>query len=289
MIYLLLSILTSSSIFIIFKLFDKYNIDRLQAIIFNYGIACTCGIIAYQKTINISELPQYNWFYFTIGLGIIFISVFNIMAITAQRNGLSVVAVAGKMSVVIPIIFGLLLYNETIGWLKALGIILALISIYLVTVNPEGIKKGASLLFPLLVFIGSGFIDTSLKFLQTNYVQENEVALFSASIFGAAFIIGILVLFFQIIKKTFVFKFKNLVGGVSLGIINYFSIYFLIKAIGYKSLESSTVFTINNVSILLTTAILGVILFKEQLNNKNKLGILLASIGIVLVSVSGKF
>ena len=64
---------------------------------------------------------------------------------------------------------------------------------------------------------------------------------------------------------------------------------FLIKAIGYKDLESSTVFTLNNVAILLTTAILGVVLFNEKLNTKNKLGILLASIGIVLVSVSGQF
>ena len=289
MIYLLLSILSSSSIFIIFKLYDKFNVNRLQAIIYNYGVACFCGLLAYNQPVQISKLPQYDWFYFSLGLGFVFISIFNVMAITAQRNGLSVVAVASKMSVVIPIIFGFILYNESIGWIKILGIFLALISIYLVTSNPDKVIKGGSFLFPLIVFIGSGFIDTSLKYLETTYVNESEVSLFSASIFASAFIIGITILIFQFINKTFKFELKNLIGGVSLGIINYYSIYFLIKAISYKNLESSTVFTINNVSILLISAILGVLLFKEKLNSKNKLGILLASIGIILVSLSGQF
>lgn len=289
MIYLLLSILSSSSIFIIFKLYDRFNVNRLQAIIYNYGIACTCGVLAYKKPIILNELPQYDWFYYTIGLGFVFIAVFNVMAITAQRNGLSVVAVASKMSVVIPIIFGFLLYNESIGWIKILGILLALLSIYLVTVNPDKIIKSGSLIYPLIVFIGSGFIDTSLKYLETTHVKEGDVALFSASIFATAFCIGIVIILHQLTKKTFKFEIKNLIGGLTLGIVNYFSIFFLIKAIGYKDLESSTVFTLNNVAILLTTAILGVVLFNEKLNTKNKLGILLASIGIVLVSVSGQF
>lgn len=289
MIYLLLSILSSSSIFIVFKLFSKYNVNRLQAIIFNYAVACTCGIFTYNKPIILSELPQYDWFYFTLGLGFVFISIFNSMAITSQRNGLSVVAVASKMSVVIPIIFSFILYNESIGWIKTLGIILALISIYLVSVNPNRIIKGGSLVYPLIVFIGSGFIDTSLKFLETTYVKEDEVALFSASIFAAAFCIGLVIIFSQLAKKTFKFEIKNLIGGITLGVINYCSIYFLIKAIGYKNLESSTVFTLNNVAILLTTTILGVVLFSEKLNTKNKLGIFLACLGIILVSISGQF
>ena len=289
MIYLLLSILSSSSIFIIFKLYDKFKVDSLQAIIFNYAVACICGLLAYQQPIQLNKIPNYDWFYYAIGLGFVFISIFNIMAITAQRNGISVVAVASKMSVVIPIIFGFILYHESIGWIKLLGIILALISIYLVTLNPDKVIKGGSFLFPLIVFIGSGFIDTSLKFLETNFVKENEVALFSASIFASAFIIGIAVFLIQFINKSFKFELKNLIGGVSLGIINYYSIYFLIKAISYKNLESSTVFTINNVSILLISTILGIVFFKEKLNTKNKAGILLASMGIILVSLSGQF
>ena len=122
MIYLLLSIIASTIIFIIFKLFEKFNINILQAIVVNYCIAFTTGILAYKGTITISQLPNLDWFYYTLVLGALFIIVFNLMAITTQRSGLSVVSVATKMSVVIPVLFGLLYYNENLGAIKLFGI-----------------------------------------------------------------------------------------------------------------------------------------------------------------------
>lgn len=289
MIYLILSILASSAIFVIFKLFDRFKIDRLQAIIINYGVACICGVLSYNATVNVTTIMDHSWFWYAAAMGFVFISIFNAMAITAQKNGISVVAVASKMSVVIPIIAGFVLYNENINFLKAAGIVIALVSIYMVTVNPEKVNQKASLLFPLIVFIGSGFIDSSIKYLETTYVAPNEVSLFSATIFGSAFCIGLGVFTYQIIKSSFKFKAKNLIGGVILGGINYYSVYFLIKAIGYENVESSTIFTINNVAILLVSALLGTLFFKEKLTTQNKIGIALATIGIVLVSFSGSF
>ena len=113
MIYLLLSILASTIIFINFKLFERFKINILQAIVVNYCIAFITGIIAYDGTVTISKLPTYDWFYFTLILGALFIIVFNLMAITTQRSGLSVVSVATKMSVVIPVLFGLIYYKES--------------------------------------------------------------------------------------------------------------------------------------------------------------------------------
>jgi len=214
---------------VIFKFFGKFKVNSLQAIIFNYLTACIVGFSVYGKPLSVLELSSFNWFYYTLGLGLVFISVFYVMAITTQKNGLSVVAVSSKMSVVIPILVGVFLYNESIGRLKVAGILIALASIYLVTVNPNKIKGSSK------------------------------------------------------------FQFKNLIGGIVLGIANYFSIYFLVKAIGYKGLESSTFFIVNNVGVLFVTSLLGVILFREKLTKQNRLGILLAVVGIILVSLSGSF
>jgi len=288
LIYIVLSILASSTLFVIFKLFGKFKVNSFQAIVFNYITACFFGFSVYGKPLNFLQLSNFNWFYHTLGLGLVFISVFYVMAVTTQKNGLSVVAVASKMSVVIPIMVGVFLYNESIGRLKVAGILIALASIYLVTVNPNKIK-GSTLLYPFLVFLGSGLIDVSLKFLETHYVKPSDVSVFSATLFGTAGLTGIVIFLIQLFQGSFKFQFKNLVGGIVLGIANYFSIYFLIKAIGYKGMESSTFFIINNVGILLITALLGVILFREKLTQQNRLGILLAIVGIVLVSLSGSF
>ncbi len=287
MIYLLLSILASSLIFIVFKLFERFNINILQAIVVNYIIAFTTGIIAYNGTVTISQLPKIDWFYYTLGLGALFIIVFNLMAITTQRSGLSVVSVATKMSVVIPVLFGLFYYNESLGALKLIGIGLALIAVYLSSIKTnKGINIDRKLIIlPILVFLGSGVIDTSIKFLEDTYVAQNDVPLFSAIIFLAAAIVGVFSLIFQAVKGKFKFEFKNIIAGFCLGIPNYFSIYFLVKTLRSDILDSSGIFTINNVAIVTLSTLAGIVLFREKLLPKNWLGILLAIISIILIAL----
>ena len=286
MIYLLLSIIASTLIFINFKLFERFNINILQAIVVNYIIAFITGIIAYDGTVTLSQLPKLDWFYYTLGLGALFIIVFNLMAITTQRSGLSVVSVATKMSVVIPILFGLFYYNESLGALKLFGIGLALIAVYLSSVKTDkGINIDKKLiLLPILVFIGSGIIDTSIKFLEDTYVAQNDVPLFSAVIFLAAAIVGLILIANQAIKGKFKFEAKNIIAGICLGIPNYFSIYFLVKTLRSDILDSSGIFTINNVAIVTISTLAGIILFKEKLLRKNWIGIGLAILSIILIS-----
>ena len=287
MIYLLLSILASTVIFIIFKLFEKFQINIFQAIVVNYCIAFTTGILSYNGTITISQLPNLDWFYYTLILGALFIIVFNLMAITTQKSGLSVVSVATKMSVVVPVLFGLLYYNESLGTVKLIGIAIALIAVYLTSnKSKQGITVNRkSIVLPILVFIGSGIIDTSIKFLEDTYVANNDVPLFSAIIFLAAAIIGFIFIIIQIIRGSFNFEFKNIIAGICLGVPNYFSIYFLVKTLRSDILESSGIFAINNVSIVALSTFAGIFIFKEKLIRKNWIGIALAILSIVLISI----
>ena len=289
MIFLALSIIASTLIFVIFRLFASYNINTLQAIVVNYFVACICGVIGYQNSIELSAIPQYNWFYYTLALGALFIIVFNLMAITTQHNGLSVVSVATKMALVIPIAFGLWYYKEPLGTSKAAGIVLALIAVYLVAVKKDSsiILQKKNLVFPVLVFLGSGLIDTSLNFLQNDFITDKSlIPLFSSTIFLTAGVIGIMVLVAQKIKGVLVLEFKNIIAGIVLGIPNYFSIYFLVKALRSNLFDSSGIFTINNVGIVIISTLLGIVFFKEQLSVKNWIGITLAVISIALVSLA---
>jgi len=288
LIYLLLSIASSSIIFLVFKLYDTFKVNTFQAIVVNYLIATTCGFMAYGKSIDLTIIPSYDWFPGTLFLGVFFIVIFNLMAITTQRNGLSVVSVATKMSVVLPILFGLIYYKESSGILKILGIVLALIAVYLVSLkNSSEISKvkNNGLLLPILVFLGSGIIDTSIKFLEDSFVAEQDVPLFSAMIFLTAFVLGIAILFYQIIKNKQPLAFKNLIGGIALGIPNYYSIYFLVQALRHPTLESSTVFTLNNVGIVMVATLIGILFFKEKLSTKNWIGIAIAVVSIILIAV----
>ncbi len=284
MIYLVISILISSLIFVVFKLFDVFKINTQQAIVVNYAIALSFGLGTSNVSVSIVEIPQQPWFLGAFFLGFLFISIFNVMGITAQKNGLSVASVAGKMSVVIPIIFGIIVYNEGVGLVKVIGILMALIAVYLSSAKSDtNPVKFKNLLFPLLLFVGSGILDTGLKYVETTSVSEGEEPLFLATIFGCAFVLGFFVVVSQLINGKFQFHWKNILGGIVLGIPNYYSMEFLLKA--FKTdIESSTLFTINNVGIVILTTVFALLFFKEKLIKKNWIGIALAVFSILLVS-----
>lgn len=287
MIALLLSILSSTLIFVVFKLFDRFQINTFQAIVVNYAVAASCGLLLFEGPIDLRGVPQFDWWPFALALGVLFIVIFYLMAWTTQRSGLSVVSVATKMSVVVPIVFGLWYYHEHLGPLKGLGIVLALISVYLTSLKSESVVliDKRNIIFPILVFLGSGIIDTSLKYLENTYVSPEEVPLFSSSIFFGAFSLGILLLAFRAVKKKRIFSFKSLLGGIALGIPNYFSVFFLLKALKSNLLESSGIFTVNNVAIVMLSTLMGILLFQERLRWKNWVGVTLAVVSICLIAL----
>ena len=286
MIYLLLSILFSTGLFVIFKYFGIFKIDVLKAIFVNYIVAFSMGFLLAERKIPIHQIYLEQCFFGALILGALFVSIFFVMAMTSQKNGVSVASIAGKMSVVVPVLFGVILYNESVTILKFAGIIIALVAVYLSSVKEEKTQKEATLLFPILLFIGSGTIDTLLKYIQINYVPETDVSIFSGSLFGIAAIFGFIILIIKNIRKRESFGLKNILAGVILGVPNYFSIIFLIKALQIENFESSTLFTINNVGIVVVSTLLGLLIFKEKFSFKNKIGVALALLGIIIVAIA---
>ena len=182
MIDLALSVLFSSLIFVVFKLYAVYNINTVNAIIINYVTACVVGLLYYDGDVALRTVPDQPWLPGTLLLGILFIVVFNLMARTSQQLGVSVASVATKMSLVIPVIAGVWIYGESLGPIKILGILLALVAVYFASMKESKLEiSNKSLWLPALVFLGSGIIDSSIKFLEEYYVTPDEFPLFSSS------------------------------------------------------------------------------------------------------------
>lgn len=286
MLDLAFSVLCSSLIFVVFKLFDTYKIETLYAIITNYVVACITGLFFYQEAILFEAIPTKPWFWGTLLLGVLFIIIFNIMAKTAQTVGVSVASVATKMSLVIPVLVGVIAYNEQLSFLKVFGILLALAAVYFASMKQSAIKFSKhALLLPLLVFLGSGIIDASINYFRETLLSAMEFPLFSATVFAAAACTGFLFILTKAIKTPLKANLKNVIGGIALGVPNYFSIFFLLRALENNILNSASIFTINNVAIVMFSTLLGIALFKEKLSLKNWFGIALAIVSILLVAL----
>lgn len=284
MINLLFAILFSSSLFIILKSFSKFDINTFQAIVTNYIVASTVGFLNNNKLFNLQNTLEKEWLGGSVFLGLIFIIVFFIIGKTSQKNGVSVASVASKMSLIIPILFGILFFKETIGATKIAGIFIALVAVYFTTKKDQGTIKVSNFTLPILLFLGTGFTDTSINYIQKSWVNPEDNALFSSFTFLFAFLSGLNIVIIQLFQKKAKLQFKNILAGFILGIPNYFSIYFLLKALQSPEFESATLFTLLNIGVILLTTIFGVILFKEKLYKNNYLGIFLAILALFLVT-----
>ena len=212
-------------------------------------------------------------------LGIFFIGLFNLMGYTAQKVGLTAVSVANKLSLVIPVVAAFIFFNEQITILKITAIALAIIAVVMVTYQKNDTQHRISIwhfILPIILFIGSGFNDSVVNYVQKKMLPAEESGLFVIWIFQIAAIIGSILLIVLFLLKKKIWQWRNILAGICLGVPNYFSMFYLIKALSNSGWQSSIVFPINNVSIVICSAITGIIFFKEKISTLQLTGILIA-------------
>lgn len=288
MIFLILSIVFSTLTVSFFKLFERYGVNTLNAIVVNYISCAILGSIFIQKNVFTTASVSEPWFVYSLILGFLFISIFNAIAKTAQTMGVSISMVAAKLSVVLPIIIAVFIFNEVLSVFQLIGILLSLLAVWLISDQPkqEGHLLKHRFALPLIVFVGSGLIDTLLKYLQRTFIPAVSEAQIVTTIFANAFLFGLLLVVFNSFKsKNHNFSVKDLLWGIALGVPNYFSMYFLVKTLSAFNEEASVIFPVNNIGIVAVSTLVGVGFFKEKLSKQNQYGLVVAAIAIALISL----
>ncbi len=286
MIYLFLSILFSTLTVTYFKIFELKKVQTFQAIIVNY---ITCGVIGTsfsERAIWHPEVYSSPILLYTFILGFLFISIFYCIALTAQKISVSASMVAAKLSVVVPVVLAWLLYQEHITWMQIVGILLSLAAVYFISRKEQSIhQKGwVLLLLPALVFMGSGSIDSLLNYLEKTFVPAFSADEIVTCTFIFAFLLGLTFFVYRSQKGADKFELKSVYWGIALGIPNYFSMYFLVKTLG--SFPATFIFPIINIGIVVMSTLIAFLFFKEHLSKINMLGMALAFIAILLISLS---
>ena len=276
------TIISSTLIFVIFRLFEKYKVDTFQAIVFNYFTAFICGFLLYSNEFSSKIWIQLDWIPYTFLVSLLFISLFFLMGQSSQKNGVAITSVAVKMSLAVSMVGMILIYNEALTLLKITGILLALAGVLLVSISKNtSSNSNSSWKMLLVLFIGSGILDLTLNYTQQHVLNELTPALFSSFGFGIAGIIGSFVIIYQMVFKSVQIKLKNIIAGIILGIPNYFSIFLLLKTYEFIDLTNSSILAIVNVSVVVFSAIFGFVIFRELFTTQKAIG-LIASILAIL-------
>ena len=292
MLYLLGSIVLTSYLTLSFKVLERFRIPTFQAIVFNY-ITCvvTGSLVNGAFPINESS-PGEPWFKWALLMGAIFILLFNLVAYTTQKIGVAVSSVANKLSLVIPFVFSIYLYNETSTWVKFAGILIALASVILTCLPPKKNKFSTQkrlsifllILLPALLFLGSGLLDTLIKYIEQTFLNDTNQNAYLITSFATAAAIGSLLLLLLIVTGKQSWDSRSIIAGIIIGVPNYFSIWCLVHVLKQYQGNSSAIIPINNMGIVLFSSVAAWLLFRERLSAVNWTGIILSLVAIALIA-----
>jgi drug/metabolite transporter (DMT)-like permease len=290
--FLLLCILSSTAIFVIFKTINRLSIPAFPVIVINYLTATLLGLLIYSGNTDFTSIPGSGWLPISVLIGIMFILMFFLVAFSTRKAGLSVTTVASKMSVIFPMVFSLIIDpSDQLTMIKSAAVVIALGGVILTVYKPnEGQAERSIIFIPLLLFVGMGVVDSLVKLAQQQYVSDDETALFSAILFLNAFISGLAALIFYRKHNRYFLKRAVWGWGLLLGIVNFGSIFFLVRALHYsspagKSMDSSVIFGANNISIVALSVLVGLLIFKEKLSYINWIGVVLSAVSLLLFTL----
>ena len=302
MLYLILAILFSTGVFVAMRLFERFRLDNHQALMWNYVFAAGTGFLMCKQFDTPTQLVSEPWFGLSLITGFWFIFTYLLMTASTQRSGVTVTSLSSKLSVVLPTLAGVVLFGEKLNFVATMGIVLALVALVLVvggknkTASPHIDSHVApalarndmrgeankNWLLPLLIFFGTGTGDILMKLTEQRN-QGEDMSFMIAFIYFIALLFGIIIVAYDLIRGKSKWQWKSAIGGIGLGVINFFSTYNVYQAM--RCFDNVVLFPVYNIGVVSLTALTGWLLFKEKLTWKNYLGLAIAIIAVILITL----
>lgn len=280
MIFLILAIICSSSLALILKHGHVKNNNTVLLINGNYATASFISlmfmIFKYGFDISIEV------FLFALFLGYLFAITFVIYSRAISLAGTALATVSARLSVLIPVIASIILYGESPTFNMLLGFGLALVTLYLfyLSLKNHGTdeSKRGKYFYLLILLLGIGVVDLSMKIFDFNF-PKSEKGMFVFIIFFSAFVYTLLYLLVKKIK----FDKGTFTLGLILGVPNVLAINFLLAAL--SELPAIIVFPIQNIGVIVITAVVAYVIWKEQINLYGKIAIAVGIAAIILLKL----
>lgn len=292
MIALFIFILSSSSLFLIFRGMEKER-DALPVLMFNY-LFCSLFSLA-DVLYNDHEAFLFNdfssWMPFAAGLGALYLLNFSITEKTVRFSGAAVSSVAAKLSLVLPFSYTLLLQGQLPDGFSVAGLLICISAIVLISgkSKPAASEKNSAVawILPVAVFTGSGLTDIFTQWLNQALVPQKDASAMVLVVFAAAFFSALCLLLVQNFRTGKSLDFSAAVPGFFLGLPNFISYKSILASLNAFHHQGNLVFPVANLGIILVTTLASTLWFHDKLSCRNLAGIVLAMLALVLFFQKG--
>lgn len=261
--YLILATLCSASMAIGLRLSEKYSENQYGILVGNY-IVCIA--------LSFFSLPEQNLFPEGASVaagagitnGIIFISTMLLMQMNIKRNGAVLASTFSKLGILIPVCFSVFLFGEKPTFVQMIGIILVAAAILMINREKESgnAEFKAGLLF---LTVSSGMADGMSKVFEQIGERQYD-RLFLLYTFCTAFLLSL----FPLFKSRQRITWMDLLGGLMVGIPNYFSTWLLLASV--TRLPAYFVYPSFSVGTILVVSFVSVLLLKDRLTRRQIYG-----------------
>ncbi|MBN6067251.1 DMT family transporter [Aggregatibacter actinomycetemcomitans] len=269
---LIIAVLCSVAVSVLLKVARKRNIVIQQAIAFNYIVALSLSWFLLKPDFKGLEFTDFiaqseNMPIF-LALGILLPSVFIVMSKAVEFAGIVRSDAAQRLSLFLPILAAFLIFHETLSQPKLVGIVLAFIGLFCLLSKPnqQSAVDFRGVLGLVGVWFGYGIIDILFK-----QVAKSGGAL-PTTLF-IAFSLAACIMFIYLLFKQTKWNVESFVGGIILGVLNFFNILFYIKAHQSFGSNPTLVFAGMNIGVICLGTLTGALIFKEKITKINWLGI----------------
>ena len=286
MIFLIPAILLSVCVGVIFKEGTTRAWPVVPMLVINYATATMLAAIQGGGMPDVSA-PSLG---LAVIIGVLFIAGYGAFSRATSVAGLARSGGVFRISVVIPIVFSVTVWDEVITSLQAGGLSLAFLAFVLmawpVKRAHEATIHNQSWPWLVLLFIIGGLADTTVKTFLLAFRDTWTTAELLLVVYGLSGLIG--VVWWRTTRKGSGDPPPHHVGnpwiwaGVLLGLANYGSTWFFLEAVA--RLPASIVFPVNHVGVMTGMALVGMLQFGERPHRLQVAGLLLAAVSLVLLT-----
>ena len=277
MLHLFLAIVSSTLITVFMRLSAGKSKNELSLLSMNY-IACTCLSFVFME--NKSLFPAVPGLSAAILLGVIggvlYLGSFLLLKWNVRENGVTLPATFMKLGVLVPTVLSAVIFKETLHITTVLGIVLALVSIFLL--KEKSAEKAKNTAGRVLLLAAGGMADAMSKiFEETAPAETGDHFLFY--IFSVALALCLMLVLIRKQKYTL----WDAGFGLLIGIPNYFSSRFLLASL--KTIPAVVAYPSFSAGTIVLVALSGFALFREKFPVRKLIALAIIVVALALLNL----
>ncbi|MAU75702.1 MAG: hypothetical protein CL831_02375 [Crocinitomicaceae bacterium] len=290
MLNIIFCILSTGGVFLTFRAFEQWGVNRYYAIVINYGVASTLGWTLSGGLPMMKTAFEMPWFFLTMAMGLGFLFLFNLMAKCTAELGVAVSSIASKLSLVIPVaIFLIIDPSDVLTTKKLIALSLALVAILISSVGDDSKHHSHSkwaFLLPIIIFVGSGAIDLVFAWFSNpvHIPTTSHAMAFTSVPFTTAFVVGSVIAISK--KNTLPPSRNDVLAGLLLGVVNFGSLLFLIGAYSTPGIDKSVLIPGVNLGVVIFSTLAAVAIYKDRPSKITWSGLAIGCFSIAILMLS---